>query len=541
MRKIRPLFLALTLILSYYNGEAQETVFTLLQNDLKLADKYFENRNYHQALNLYLAIAKKNPSQEIQLQIARSYHCLKQYSKAVAAYDKVQKDNKLLPLEDAYNYAEAQSGNFDYEKAVKSYQDYLKRVPNDQLIIKKIWRLNNIKFLYEDSTHFAVRPISINTEYGELCPAFYKDGVVFMSNRKSVQVVNKMDGALQTPFYRIYLSKISPDTTSNDGIPGYHVPVIFSKEFNARFHSGPFAFYGRQKKMVFTATGNEMGKQGTRTLQLFFAEETDGAWKINHAFPFNSATYSVSDPTITQDGRVMYFSSDMTGGFGGKDLYKSELVNGQWTKPANLGDIINTPEDEVFPYLHNHTLYFSSNGHAGLGGLDIFKADLSGTDFDEPENAGYPINTNFDEFGIIVDSLNTHGYFSSNRKSGGYNDDLYEFDMDLQTYPIEIKGLIKHKEHNWSDSSHLQALPHARLYLIDNIRNVVVHECSSDGDGNFSIIIPYFSKYKIRVISADNDENIVSLEIPKHRKSYSQYEIVVVKDAFKSGENQVIK
>ena len=125
------------------------------------------------------------------------------------------------------------------------------------------------------------------------------------------------------------------------------MPVIFSKEFNARFHSGPFAFYEGEKKMVFTATGNEAGKQGTRTLQLFFAEESDGAWKIKHAFPFNSATYSVSDPTITQDGRIMYFSSDMTGGFGGKDLYKSELVNGQWTKPINLGDVINTPEDEV--------------------------------------------------------------------------------------------------------------------------------------------------------------------------------------------------
>ena len=541
MRKIRSLFIALSLILSYYTGEAQETVLTLLQNDLKQADKYFDNKNYHEALNLYLGIAKKNPSQKIQLQIARSYHFLKQYSKSVAAYDKVEKDNNLLPLEDAYNYAEAQSGNFDYEKAVKSYQDYLKRVPNEQLIIKKIWRLNNIEFLYEDSTHFAVRPISINTEYGELCPAFYKNDLVFMSNRKSIKVVDKMDGALQTPFYRIYLSKISSDTATLSGIPAYHVPIIFSKEFNARFHSGPFAFYDREKKMVFTATGNETDKQGNRTLQLFFAEEKDGAWKITHRYPFSSTTYSISDPTISEDGKVMYFSSDMPGGFGGKDLYKSALVNSQWTKPLNLGDVINTSEDEAFPYLHSHTLYFSSNGHAGLGGLDIFKTVLNGTDFDEPENAGYPINTNYDEFGIIVDSLNTHGYFSSNRKNGGYNDDLYEFDMDLQTYPLEIKGLIKHKEHNWSDSSDLQLLPHAKLYLIDNIRNVVVHESSSDADGNFSIIIPYFSKYKIRVIGADNDENIVSLEIPKHRKSYSQYEIVIVKDAFKSAENQVIK
>jgi hypothetical protein len=195
---------------------------------------------------------------------------------------------------------------------------------------------------------------------------------------------------------------------------------------------------------------------------------------------------------------------------------------------------VNTAQDEVFPYLHHNTLYFSSNGHAGLGGLDLFKSEITADRFDEPQNIGYPLNTNYDDFGITIDSLNTHGYFSSNRSRGGYNDDVYEFDMDLQTYPLEINGVMKFKEQDLTDSSELRITPHARIYLIDNIRDVIVHESSSDADGNFSMAVPYFSKYKIRVVTQEGDENIVSLEIPKHRKEDSRHEIVIVKDLFKS-------
>jgi hypothetical protein len=224
----------------------------------------------------------------------------------------------------------------------------------------------------------------------------------------------------------------------------------------------------------------------------------------------------------------------MKGGLGGKDLYKSELVNARWTKPVNLGENINTAFDEVFPYLHHQTLYFSSDGHPGLGGLDIFKADQDKTGFMEAQNVGYPLNTNHDDFGIVIDSTETHGYFTSNRKTGGYNDDIYEFDMDLQTYPLEITGVMKFKEHSWSDTLELVSMPNARIYVIDNDRNVTVQETISDERGNFSIVIPYHSKYKIRVVGEDKDENIVSLEIPKHRKANDRHEIVVVKDAFKS-------
>jgi hypothetical protein len=224
----------------------------------------------------------------------------------------------------------------------------------------------------------------------------------------------------------------------------------------------------------------------------------------------------------------------MGGGVGGRDLYKSTFINEKWTRPENLGETINTQYDEVFPFVQeSRALYFSSNGHPGMGGLDIFRAAIKPDGYDEPENIGYPINSNCDDFGIILDSLNTHGYFSSNRKEGGYNDDLYAFDMDLQTYPLTISGVLKYKEITWSDSLGLKLMPHAKISLIDNLRNVVVHKSIADSQGNFSIIIPYASKYVIRVIGEDDDENMAVLEIPKQRKELSDHEIVIVKDIYK--------
>jgi hypothetical protein len=231
---------------------------------------------------------------------------------------------------------------------------------------------------------------------------------------------------------------------------------------------------------------------------------------------------------------VLYFSSDMQGGEGGKDIYRSYLIDGKWSKPENLGEQINTAYDEMFPFVHQKKmLYFSSNGHAGIGGLDIFKSEFTEKGFGEVLNVGYPINSHADEFGIIIDSLNSHGYFSSNRQHGGYDDDLYEVDVDLQTYPLEIAGWLGVKEHNWTDSTDIKTFAHAKFYLIDNLREIVVQEGSSDAEGNFTWIIPYFSKYRMRVIGPDQEEHSIIVDIPKQTQLHGKHEIVIIKDPFR--------
>ncbi|HYC86742.1 MAG TPA: hypothetical protein VEB86_16025 [Chryseosolibacter sp.] len=518
---------------------AQETVFGLLKNDLQHANEYFASKNYYPALGLYLRVAKKDPGHSVvYLRIARCHFYLKEYSQAIEAYDTYRRRENTLPAEDLFLCAEALTSTGRYADAIARYKEYLQFRPEDQIAFKKIWRLTNIHYLYEDSLHFAMRPVGFNTSYGELCAVPFRSGVMFLSDRKELQMVEKLDGGTNRPFYRIYYSRTTEDST---GVVVFDKPFVVREQVGSRYHAGPFSFYDGGSKVVFAANANGKADEAL-TLQLYFAEERSGKWLLTSTFPYNNNAYSISDPTITADGKVLFFSSDMRGGFGGKDIYRSELLNGKWTKPQNLGDIVNTAFDEVFPYIHHgKTLYFSSNGHAGMGGLDIFKTELTPSGFQEPQNAGYPLNSHADDFGIVLDSLHTHGYISSNRRSGGFDDDIYEFDMDLQTYPVQLSGKIRFKEHSWSDSSTLQVLANARLLVIDHDRNIQVHEAHSNGDGNFSITIPYFSKYKIRVIGEDREEHIVSLEIPKHRKNYSTYEIVIVKDAFKSAEIHVVK
>jgi tetratricopeptide (TPR) repeat protein len=522
------LCIIMILLASVSRVAGQETVFALLKNDLKLADRYFETKNYSKALELYLNIDRKTSSKEVAMKIARSHLFLKQYQHAVNAY---KKHAETLNLTDLYYFAEAQSGIADYEHALESYQSYLNRIPDDPFIIRKIWRLKNIQFLFEDSSYYTIERLPLSSADGELCPVPFQNGIVFMSNRKEVQPVERLNATLNTPFYKLYFSKASQDTL--DKTMQYDTPILFNKANHSGLHAGPLSFYDSEKKMVYTSTASHANQSGRRTLQLFFAEQKGGEWKTTVPFPYNSDEYSISDPAILEDGSVLYFSSDMKGGVGGKDLYKSEFIDHRWSKPVNLGAQINTPYDDVFPFIHKNFLYFSSNGHAGLGGLDIFRVDVSNEDFNEPENMGYPLNTQYDDFGIVIDSADTHGYFSSNRNSGGYNDDIYEFSMDLQSYPLEIKGLLKFKEHSWHDSTELKIMSHAKILLIDNIRNIPVYESTCDEAGNFSITIPYYSKYKMQVVGEDNDENLVSLEIPKRKKAHHVHEIVIVKEAFK--------
>jgi Tol biopolymer transport system component len=268
---------------------------------------------------------------------------------------------------------------------------------------------------------------------------------------------------------------------------------------------------------------------------LYFADLKDGKWVVTGTFVHNRPEYSVTDPSIDEKGTVMYFSSDKSGGFGGRDIYRSERINDAWTKPEKLGEAVNTNMDEVSPYVNDGMLYFSSNGHPGMGGLDIYKIEVAGILTDEPSNLGYPINSSYDDFAItFTDQSDTHGLLSSNRKRGALDDDLYEFDIDMQTYPFVISGIIKQMDHAWSDSSTVKALRNARILLVDNIRNVTVLETKSDDEGRLSLAIPYFSKYSIHVFDDDGVENMAVFDLPRQRKASTIHEIVVIKDIFQT-------
>jgi tetratricopeptide (TPR) repeat protein len=521
---------------------AQEPILNLMKKEKVLADEYFENGNFPEALNIYLRIGKSKPSADLDVHIARCYFFLKKYHQSADYYTRSAEKRKL-PTDDLLKYAEVSVSAGNIENGIAIFRKYLNDQPGDELILKKIWRLSNLKFLYEDSAHYSLSPLSLNTNHGEMCGIPFQDGIVFISNRREPEPIEKTDGSSGSPFYKIYLSKGRYDSVYHTSEIIYKEPHVLNYGLPNSRHAGPVVFYNGFSKVVFTASSqNHPPLNKSRMLQLFLAEVKNGKLINVNAFPYNSEVYSTTDPAISSDGNTLYFSSDMPGGYGGRDLYKSELIDGEWTGPVNLGADVNTSYDEVFPYLHqNTTLYFSSNGHAGMGGLDIFSTQISENGFSEILNLGYPVNSSYDDFGLTLDSLKTHGYLSSNRANGGFDDDLYEVNIDMQTYPLVVHGVIRYKEQDWNDSSEIKIYANAKLYLIDHLRNTVVAETESDADGKFSMVIPQYSIYRIKVTDGLQEEGMVSLEIPKHRKDSFEYDMVVVKDSFKKTNTQLLK
>jgi len=394
-----------------------------------------------------------------------------------------------------------------------------------------------LKYLFEDSSRFAVQELAINTPAGEIAPVVLGDGLVFTSNRKISRPIDRVNARSNEPFYQLYKTSWKPSSTT--GLMIMTEPKQFASSLSSPYNTGPAAFYNKGKNMVFVSSSTDANENGSYSLGLYFAVLEENKWKMLSSYPHNSSSYSINDVSISEDGTVLFFSSDMKGGFGGNDIYTSKFKDGSWSKPQNLGESVNTSQNEIFPYLHQDgSIYFSSDGLPGLGQLDLFKTELGSDGFDEPQNLGYPVNSSYDDFGITFDSLAVHGYFTSNRKNGGYDDDIYELDMDLQQYPITITGVMKFKEHTWSELSTIQAWPNVKFYLVDSRHGKNVFEGMTGPDGSFSITIPYFSKYFLQIVDPSGNEHKASLEIAKYRSEISSHEIVVIKDIFSQKEDE---
>jgi len=529
-RQTRIIILSFLLFLGAEETYCQESIFNGLKSDSKRADSFYSNKVYKNALDLYLsAEARKNSDKQLNLKIARTYFQLKEYANSSLWYGKYAEISNKLSDNDIYMYAEALRSTGEYKKAVAYYKRYQIIKPDDKTIVEKIWRLSNLQYLLEDSIHYAIKKVSFNTAGSEYSPVYYNEGLVFVANKKALGGIVKIDGTNNTQFKTLYFAEIQKDTI--DGVTGNSYINIkeFGKEVTSKYNTGPITFFPGGEKMIFTKNSEYNQEQGSR-LQLFIAEYKDDIWQVVNPMPLNSMTYSVSDPTLNEDGSILYFVSDMPGGFGNKDIYVSYYKNNNWSKPENLGDEINTPGEEGYPYLHNSMLYFSSNGHGGLGGLDVYKINSKKIATMDLVNLGYPVNSSFDDFGIALNAMGTNGFISSNRENGGFDDDIYEIEIDLQSYPLTIRGTVKYKELSWRDSQQNELLKNAELLLIDSNKKLQVGKSKTDSLGNFEIEIPYASNYTLKIISSVIGEKRVKLEVPQNRRPDSVHDIVIVKN-----------
>lgn len=264
---------------------------------------------------------------------------------------------------------------------------------------------------------------SINTSYIEFSPTFYREGIVFVTSR---QRGGLYDPKLNTTYFELFYAKLN-----KDGTP--YKPKPFSLEINTKYHEGPVTFSADATQMIYSRNNVITSKKKRKEAQvvknqLYSARRGEYDWENIQPLPFNEVEYNFMHPSLSADGEKLYFVSDRPGGFGGYDIYVTDKIDGKWMDPINLGPEINTPGNEVFPFIHpTGVLFFSSSGHAGFGGLDLFLIDISQRVWGELVNLGQPFNSAQDDFGLSMNSTGTQGFFSSNRDGGEGKDDLYVF------------------------------------------------------------------------------------------------------------------
>lgn len=389
---------------------------------LERANALFDDYSYIQAIVEYEKLLKKNNLPEAQIKLAECYRLTKQMSNAEMYYRKAAENNAVDSVY-LYYFASTLKYNGKYEEAKEWYLKY-EAFKQDGKGEKQAKFLDLIHYFTRDSSKVDIKNMAFNSEYADFSPAFFKDGLLFSSTRTKGKNPGGLDQWTGENFNDIYyIAKVNIDSASK--------AHLLNGFINSNFHEGPASFDANNNIIYFTRNSVVKGvqkrsKEGVLKIQIYTASLQDNRWDIIAPFALNNAEYVVCHPSITADGKRIYFASDMPRGYGGLDIYYSDKTEGGWSEPVNLGAHVNSQWNEAFPYIHTTgTLYFASEGLPGLGGFDVYSVRFSGSAWEDVKNLGYPINTSTDDFGFILDSTNKSGYISSNRTGGKGSDDIY--------------------------------------------------------------------------------------------------------------------
>ncbi|MEQ8903881.1 OmpA family protein [Ekhidna sp.] len=385
-------------------------------------NRSYKNGAYEEAAIFYERAFKRDTSKlSVALKIAESYYHIDQYESAEKWFRIGLQDNEDRTSQNMLDFAQVLMANQKYEEAEQWLEQYKSSEGSHLIASKKLSSIENLHKHFKDSSSIEIEPLSINTQYAEFSPFYYDFGIVYLSDHHSNDVTNVMGWSAEEYTTVFYTEELESGRMRD--------PVVFHRGLNSEYHEGPLVFYDGNK-IIFTRAGIPNKNNAESHLELYYAEydSRKDQWVNMKPLPFNDPNYSVGQPAISKDGKTLVFSSNMPVGYGGTDLYVSKLRDGQWSEPENLGEFINSAGDDMFPYLINENeLIFSSDGHGGLGDLDLFRAPLNASSHDEVKNLGYPFNSSYADFGFISDSLGRTGFFTSNRKNGGFDDDIYRF------------------------------------------------------------------------------------------------------------------
>lgn len=469
---------------------------------LKKADRSFEAKKYKEAIALYQEVLDKNDLPDVKVKIGDAYRKMRDYENAEQWYSQAVTAAEVNPM-GFYYYGRVLQHNDKCAEAERWYQQFLRLRPYDvrkkQLqracdYQEELWNKN--KGVYK------VELAGFNTSGADIAPAFYKDGLVFASKGRD-STSSKSEG-----YFDLYFVEVFNTPSGFD----YGARQRFSDKIRSAYHDGIVTFNDNFSEIYLTQSRKN---PVTELKDLYPLEITraqnpnDSVWSTPEPLPFNSDDYSVAHPALSPDGNRLFFASDMPGGSGGKDLYVSEKVNGQWTLPINLGPFINTEGDEVFPFYQGGRLYFASEGHFGLGGMDIFYVEDRGNgDWGEVENLGAPINSEFDDFGVVVKPDGQGGYFTSNRPGGAGSDDIYHFSQSQSQVVVEFIDAAT----STALSNVIMGQTDGKDIAVKQINNQAFVNLVGGECGNFSIQLTGYTPQTIEICAKDTRKMTVRLQ-----------------------------
>ena len=520
------------------------TVFTLVavfgltvnaqRNYKKEADVAFSGGKYYKAIEMYKKAYTKESKNEVKaeilFQIAECYRGKNDGKAAAVWYGKSIKARYDNPIA-IYYVANIYKSEGRYEDAIVEFNKYKAANPSDKRAEEGVKSCKLAKKWKDEPTRIIVNPMPlINSEDYDFSPVFAdkKNKELYFTSTRQGSAGDGVSDVTGMNFSDIYRTKV-------DKKGKWSEPVVLTGGVNTPASEGSSCLNKKRNTMYFTVCGVET--KGVMGCSLFWAKKQGLKWGEPEIIPITEDTFTVGHPAISPNDKVLVFASNMPGGQGGKDLwyvtYNKKMK--EWSQPTNLGAEINTAGDEMFPYIRqNGELYFSSTGHLGMGGLDIFKASSTGTNqWGGVENSKSPMNSEANDFGIVFEGDKNRGYFTTDREGGKGGDDIWSF--KLAPLLFQLDGSVKNAKTG-------EPLVGAKITLIGTDGTSVSK--TTDEDGNFFFAENGTKRYVNKEVSysiiVEKDKYLVAkgkettLGIPKSRKFFHEYTL-------RPFENVVIK
>jgi outer membrane protein OmpA-like peptidoglycan-associated protein len=476
-------------------------------------EKFYEQYAFSESIAQLESISNKSP--KINRMLAQSYSNIENFTQAEKYWAQLAASDSSN-ADDIWQYCEVLKINNKHSEAMQWMETYASKKQGDSRAELALSNKDYIGQLMNDTKRFETINLDINSEQQDFGPAYYGDKMLFASSRESEKPVDRKWNWNGLPFLDVYMA----DTDSSGKLLNVE---SFSKEINKKFHEGP-AVISSDSTTIFYTRSNYEGKdaKGVVKLKLYSATKKGDDWSQIEGFAFNSDDYSVGHAALSSDAKTLYFASDMPGGIGGIDIYKSiKNEDGTWGKPENLGKPINTEGNEMFPFYHKDgMLFFASNGLPGLGGLDVFMTKIENGNFSAPQNLGASLNSTYDDFSYVMNTDGTSGYFSSNKPGGKGSDDIYFFNV---LEPFKAKKQLNGFAKDELDS----IIAEVKVFLYD-ANNALIDSVITNEKGEYQFAVSDEGKFTVKGIKEAYREDQKMVDAAEINED-SSYDLVLKK------------